>query len=42
MSDQADEIKNFFPKGAIAFFLFVIFTMATIWLMAYGLMIARS
>jgi hypothetical protein len=36
----ADE--KFFPRGAIAFFIVLVVFYALLWLVIYGLMIARS
>jgi hypothetical protein len=39
-SNRPDE--KFFPRGAIAFFVALLVFYAVLWLVIYGLMIARS
>jgi hypothetical protein len=40
---EPDETKNgFFPSGAIFFFVLLLLFYALLWLVIYGLMIARS
>jgi len=40
---EPDETKNgFFPSGAIFFFVLLLLFYAVLWLVIYGLMIARS
>jgi hypothetical protein len=34
--------EKFFPRGAIAFFIGLVVFYAVLWLVIYGLMIARS
>jgi hypothetical protein len=41
--NQPNEIeKDFFPSGAIFFFVLMLLFYALLWLVIYGLMIARS
>ena len=40
MNDERE--KKFFPSGAIFFFVLLVVFYAALWLVLYGLMIARS
>lgn len=42
MSQPNETEKNFFPSGAIFFFVLLLLFYALVWLTIYGLMIARS
>jgi hypothetical protein len=42
MSAEPDNEKKFFPSGAIFFFALLLVFYATLWLVIYWLMIARS
>jgi hypothetical protein len=42
MNVEPDNEKKFFPSGAIFFFALLLIFYATLWLVIYWLMIARS
>ena len=42
MNHSHPEEEKFFPTGAIAFFVALVIFYALLWLVIYGLMIARS
>ena len=41
-STPSREEATFFPKGAICFFVLLLLFYAALWLLIYGIMIARS
>lgn len=42
MTEPGETEKKFFPSGAIFFFAILLVFYAALWLVIYGLMIARS
>ena len=42
MNHSNPDEEKFFPSGAIAFFVALVIFFAVLWLVIYGLMIARS
>ena len=42
MNGEPESDEKFFPSGAIAFFVALVIFYALLWLVIYGLMIARS
>jgi hypothetical protein len=42
MNEPAETEEKFFPSGAVAFFVVLLVFYAVLWLVIYGLMVARS
>jgi hypothetical protein len=42
MNDSPENDEKFYPSGAIAFFVGLVIFYALLWLVIYGLMVARA